>query len=89
MQISKPIYEHREFNFHCKKQIKRDIASLKKKGADIVIMYMHAGGQYNDEATDYTKQLSKWLSNAGVDWIIGSHEHVVHGGCFQTSRMGK
>lgn len=88
-QISKPIYEHREFDFYCKKQIKHDIASLKKKGADIVIMYMHAGGQYNDEATNYTKQLSKWLSNAGVDWIIGSHEHVVHGGVFSDISNGK
>lgn len=86
-QFRRPIYEHKEFNWHCKKQLKKDIKTL--KDADVIIMYMHAGGQYNETPTKYTKKLSKWLVDNGVDLVVGSHEHVVHGGNFKDINKGK
>lgn len=64
------------------KQLLEDIKSLKETGVDFIIMYMHSGGQYNAEPTEYTKNLTQFLLNYGVDIVAGSHEHVVHGGIF-------
>ncbi len=52
-------------------------------------MYMHAGSQYNDSPTMYTKNLTEWLLKNGVDIVVGSHEHVVHGGDFTRKEKGK
>lgn len=88
-QISGPVYERREFDYRCKKRLRCDISALRNEGADIIILYMHAGGQYNPEATSYTKKLAKYLMNHGVDWVIGTHEHVVHGSDFSNVQDGK
>lgn len=61
----------------------------KQEGADIVLLYMHAGGQYNAQPTEYTKELTGWLLKNGVDIVVGSHEHVVHGGNFSKISQGK
>lgn len=52
-------------------------------------MYMHAGGQYNSSATEYTVKLADYLIQNGVDIVAGSHEHVVHGGDFSKISSGK
>lgn len=88
-QIKGPIYEHRELNYLCKKRCIKDICCLKEDGADLIVMYMHAGGQYNDKPTKYTKELTEWLLCQGVDIVAGSHEHVVHGGIFERLEQGK
>lgn len=88
-QFTRPVYEHREFDFLKKRDLRKQIQKIKKQGADIVIMYMHAGGQYNDSPTTYTKELANWLIKNGVDIVVGSHEHVVHGGDFSCKNQGK
>lgn len=55
-QMTRPVYERREFDYTCKKNIKRDIISLKEAGVDVLIMYMHIGGQFNTQPTNYTKK---------------------------------
>lgn len=77
------VYERKEFSFHCKRKLLKEIRQMKFQEPDIVIMYMHAGGQYNPEATDETKKLSSFLIRNGIDIVAGSHEHVVHGGNFE------
>lgn len=84
-----PIYERREFDWTKKKALKADIRRTRDAGADIVVMYMHIGGQYNSEPTNYTKKMAKWLTENGVDIVCGSHEHVVHGGDFSKIKKGK
>lgn len=76
-----PVYERRENDFFKKKKCARDIKTI-REGGDIVIMYMHIGGQYNAEANAYTKHTTDWLLKQGVNIVVGSHEHVVHGGVF-------
>lgn len=81
-QYDIPVYERKESNKHQKKQLIDDINKLKEFSVDFIIMYMHSGGQYNSEPTEYTKTLTQFLLNHGVDIVVGSHEHVVHGGFF-------
>lgn len=88
-QFHKPIYERIENNKRQKKNLITDIEKLKSSNVDFVIMYMHSGGQYNAEPTEYTKKLSEFLISSGVDIVVGSHEHVVHGGDFSGISDGK
>lgn len=73
------VYERKEADFFQRQNIKRDIRNLKKRGADLIVFYMHVGGQYNQEATARTLQIANFLRKHGVNIIVGSHEHVVHG----------
>lgn len=90
------VYERKEADFFLKLKIIKDIKSLKKKGADIIVFYMHVGGQYNPKATARTLQIADFLRKKGVNIIVGSHEHVVHGtsnsclseNCVETYSLG-
>ena len=49
-----------------------------RKAADIVILYLHSGGQYNSSIGNYTKNLVDEISSWGVaDAIIINHPHCV------------
>lgn len=48
-----------------------------KQNSDIVIMCMHAGGQYNSHIGKYTHDLVHKLKEYGCDLIVGSHPHCV------------
>lgn len=50
-----------------------------KQNADISIMYLHSGGQYNDEVGNYTKTLSRRIIEYGCDHVVCSHPHCVLG----------
>lgn len=88
-QISGEVYERRENDYFCRRNIKKDVRFLKNKGVDLIIMYMHAGGQYNDNPTEYCKSLTDWLLKLGVNVVVGSHEHVVHGGKYNEKCSNK
>lgn len=89
INIGRAVYERKEFSFRCKRKLLREIRKMKLQEPDIIVMYMHAGGQYNPEATDATKNLSSFLIKNGIDIVAGSHEHVVHGGKFDNSDCNK
>lgn len=78
----RPVYERKEFDFACKRNLKQDIKKLKNANVDLIIMLAHMGGQYNKEATKRTKKLCKFLIKNGVNIVVGNHEHTVHGGEF-------
>lgn len=84
-----PVYERREASYFCKKKLLRDIKAVKKENPDLVVMYMHIGGQYNDFANEYTRSMSNYLVNHGVDIVVGSHEHVVHSGDYSRIKDNK
>lgn len=88
-QMDKPIYERTGNDKHQKEHLLREIFELKVKDVDYIIMYMHAGGQYNSSPTEYTVKLADYLIQHGVDIVAGSHEHVVHGGDFSNISKGK
>jgi poly-gamma-glutamate capsule biosynthesis protein CapA/YwtB (metallophosphatase superfamily) len=61
--------------------INRDLMSDEihraKKEADVVIMSIHWGNEYQRIPTDEQKELANFLANEGVDIIFGSHPHVL------------
>jgi poly-gamma-glutamate capsule biosynthesis protein CapA/YwtB (metallophosphatase superfamily) len=48
-----------------------------KKEADVVIMSIHWGNEYQRIPTNEQKDLASFLANEGVDIIFGSHPHVL------------
>lgn len=58
-------------------QIKKDIVTAKHKGAQCVIMTIHWGNEYELNANNSQVRLARWMVQAGVDVIIGTHPHVV------------
>lgn len=66
------------FSIKYKRQIERDIQSVKQKGANIIIMCMHAGGQYNSFPDINTRNLMRFLLKSPIDTVIGNHPHVIH-----------
>ena len=61
--------------------INRDIMSEEvkraKKEADVVVMSIHWGNEYQRIPTNEQKDLATFLANEGVDIIFGSHPHVL------------
>lgn len=48
-----------------------------KKAADVVVMSIHWGNEYQRIPTAEQKDLAHFLANQGVDIIFGSHPHVL------------
>lgn len=48
-----------------------------KKEADVVVMSIHWGNEYQRIPTNDQKDLASFLANEGVDIIFGSHPHVL------------
>ncbi len=60
-----------------KNQIKRDIERTKKFFPDAIIVFLHWGNQYQNKPDKTQKELVKFLYLQGVNFVIGSHPHVV------------
>ena len=61
--------------------------------ADIVIMCLHSGGQFNSKVGAYTQHLFDIIADAGADVIIGNHTHTPlpiyqRGNCLIASSLG-
>jgi poly-gamma-glutamate synthesis protein (capsule biosynthesis protein) len=54
-----------------------DIQKAREKQADIVIVMIHFGNEYELEQNDTQMALVNQLFDAGADVILGSHAHVV------------
>lgn len=76
---NKKAYEKETISFYRKKLIEKDIKSLKKNNVDFIVAYLHIGGQYNNEPSDYTKKVTNWFIKKGCSIVIDNHEHVIHG----------
>lgn len=61
-----------------KEKIKEDIEGLKAFGADKIIMFIHWGSEYTKGPNEYLENLGHEILDLGVDYILGSHPHVVH-----------
>lgn len=59
-----------------KEQVRTDITSIRDK-VDVLMVAMHWGVEYNFNTTWYQEDSAKFLSDLGVDIIIGTHPHVV------------
>lgn len=59
-----------------KEQVKKDIQAIRDK-VDVLIVSMHWGNEYVFEPSWYQQDAAKFLSEQGVDLIIGTHPHVI------------
>ncbi|HSR04730.1 MAG TPA: CapA family protein [Proteiniclasticum sp.] len=58
-------------------ELKIEIDSMKKEGAEFIILYLHWGNEYEKYANTYQKNLAQMLIDEGVGLILGSHPHMV------------
>ena len=58
-------------------QAKADVKALKAAGAEYIIAYSHAGKEYSQIPNERQERFGLILAEAGVDYIIGSHPHVL------------
>ncbi|MCM1292913.1 MAG: CapA family protein [Bacteroides sp.] len=57
--------------------IKRDIAAARQKGAELIVVCMHWGEEYTLMPVKSEKEMADFLTEQGVDLIIGGHPHVI------------
>lgn len=63
-------------NIYSKERVKEDIEKVKDE-VDLIIVSMHWGEEYTNTPTESQKTIANYLSELGVNVIIGSHPHVV------------
>ncbi len=59
-----------------KEKIKEQVLQAKET-ADIVLVSMHWGNEYQMTPSQEQKDLAKYLADLGVDVVIGTHPHVI------------
>jgi poly-gamma-glutamate synthesis protein (capsule biosynthesis protein) len=57
--------------------ISQEVQQLKSAGADVLVMYLHFGIEYQRQPNDQQKQLVDKLFALGIDIIFGDHVHVI------------
>jgi poly-gamma-glutamate synthesis protein (capsule biosynthesis protein) len=60
-----------------KVSITSDINKAKKKKADIIILFLHWGTEYDTIPAKSQTDLAEYFQSLGVDMVIGSHPHVL------------
>ena len=63
-------------NLYSDELAKANIEKVRDK-VDLLIVSMHWGTEYRSEPTEEQKREAEYLSNLGVDIIIGTHPHVI------------
>ena len=63
-------------NVYSDELVKDDINKIKDK-VDVVIVAMHWGDEYTNTPTNSEREIAQYLSELGVDLVIGTHPHVV------------
>lgn len=58
-------------------KINADVKALKAEGADFIIAYNHCGTEYSQEPASRQETYGIMFAIAGVNYIIGSHPHVL------------
>lgn len=71
-----------------KEKMKAEIQRA-KKAADIVIMAVHWGNEYQRVPSDVQKDLAQYLVNEGADIIFGHHPHVLQPMEWLTDETGR
>ena len=54
-----------------------DVQALRKEGAEYIIAYNHCGTEYSQVPAPRQMRYGIMLAHAGVDYIVGSHPHVL------------
>ncbi len=72
-----PIPEPTVVNLLNKELMSEDLVEAKKLNPDKIIAFLHWGTEYERLPNDWQKQMAHYLFSHGVDFIIGSHPHVL------------
>ncbi len=75
--MSVPEEEPYLVNLIDKEQIASDIQKARDQKADIIVVSMHFGNEYQREENEEQKELVDFLLKQGVDVVLGSHPHVL------------
>ena len=59
------------------KMMNADVQALRKEGAQYIIAYNHCGTEYSQTPAPRQERYGMMLVQAGVDYIVGSHPHVL------------
>ena len=78
-------------NIYTKERVQKDINTIKKSGAEFIIIYMHWGidAEYSYRESLKQRMLAAEVAEAGADYIIGSHTHSVQKYEILTTSAGK
>ena len=60
-----------------KEKIKKEVAAIRKAGAEIVVVMPHWGVEYQLNEHSTQRDLADFLLKEGVEIIVGGHPHVV------------
>ena len=60
-----------------KELITNDVNKAKNKKADIIILFLHWGTEYDTIPAKSQTDLAEYFQSLGVDMVIGSHPHVL------------
>lgn len=60
-----------------RKKMASEVEALRKAGAEIVVVCIHWGVEYQLTEHPTQRQTADYLADLGVDLIIGSHPHVI------------
>lgn len=63
-------------NIYSEQQVKKDIQKVRDQ-VDLLLVSMHWGEEYSTDVTQEQEKIANYLSNLGVDIIIGHHPHVI------------
>jgi poly-gamma-glutamate synthesis protein (capsule biosynthesis protein) len=64
-------------NMMDKELITKDVKIAKDKKADIIILFLHWGTEYDTIPSKTQTDLAEYFQSIGVDMVIGSHPHVL------------
>ncbi len=65
-------------------EIRRNVLKAREKGAEIVILTIHWGTEYENNPNKEQKRLANWFLENGIDAVIGSHPHVIQPAVWET-----
>ncbi len=69
-------------------EIKAYLKAMKDAGAEVTMVYIHWGNEYELSPTSSQKKIAQKLCEMGVDVIVGGHPHVVEPFTTLTSETG-
>ena len=75
--LSAPAGKEYLVNVYSDELAKQDVEGLKEKGVDVIIVAMHWGEEYIVDPVSEQKNIAKYLSDLGVNLIIGTHPHII------------
>ncbi len=64
-------------NYYTEEKAKTDLRALRRAGAEYVIVYMHWGIKNASAIKPSQKEAAQELADMGVDYIVGSHCHLL------------